>query len=123
MSKLQLNRQDGEKGSTNVLVWNEAEREAFSKLKSVLAARLDLFRFDPDIPFIMDCDASDRAIGAVLQQYQEIDGKRSSVPVGFFSRKLGKSQLNSTLPGKGDLRHCECSKEMGKLDQLAEGDD
>ena len=58
----------------------------------MLTAELELFYLNPDQPFVLRADASDRAIGAVLEQ------ERSSqwVPVGFFSRKLGKSQRNWT---------------------------
>ena len=96
MSKLQLNREDGKKGSTKPLVWKESEKESFEELKKVLASELELFRVDPDLPFVMDTDASDKAIGAVLQQHKEIGGQMVLVPVGFFSRKLAKSQLNWT---------------------------
>ena len=61
-------------------------------LKEVLASHLELFHLDPDCPFVLRTDASDKAIGAVLEQEKE--GKW--VPVGFFSRKLAKSQLNWT---------------------------
>ena len=44
----------------------------------------------------MHTDASDKAIGAVLEQYQKVDGELKLVPVAFFSRKLGKPQLNWT---------------------------
>ena len=88
MSKLQLNREDGKKGSKKILVWCNSEVEAFRKLKEVLAGQLGLFQLDPDQPFILRADASDLAIGAVLEQQRE--GRW--VPVGFFSRKLAKSQ-------------------------------
>ena len=96
MSKLQLNRIDGKKGSQKKLVWRKTEIEAFEKLKEVLASNLELFRIDPDSPFILRTDASDRAIGAVLEQDRVlVPGEPPKrVPVGFFSRKLGKSQLN-----------------------------
>ena len=53
---------------------------------------------DPDAPFILRADASDRAIGAVLEQDRVMVTGESPrrVPVGFFSRKLAKGQLNWT---------------------------
>ena len=68
MAKLQLNRIDGKKGSTKPIVWKESDKESFEELKRVLAARLELFRVDPDKPFVMRTDASDKAVGAVLEQ-------------------------------------------------------
>ena len=97
MAKLQLNRKDGKKGSTKPIVWKESDRQSFEKLKQVLGAHLELFRVDPDKPFVLRTDASDRAVGAVLEQQREVaPGRTGYVPVGFFSRKLGKSQLNWT---------------------------
>ena len=97
MAKLQLNREDGKKGSTKPIVWKESDKESFRRLKEVLAQRLELFRVDPDSPFVMRADASDKAIGAVLEQRREVTpGETSLVPVGFFSRKLAKGQLNWT---------------------------
>ena len=96
MSKLQLNREDGKKGSTKPIVYKDSDKVAFEKLKQVLAANLELFRVDPDKPFVLKTDASDKAIGAVLEQQRAVAGRISYVPVGFFSRKLAKSQFNWT---------------------------
>ena len=98
MSKLQLNRQDGKKGSQKRLSWRKQDIECFENLKKMLAAQLELFIVDPDAPFILRADASDKAIGAVLEQDRVLkpDGPLQRVPVGFFSRKLAKSQLNWT---------------------------
>ena len=92
MAKLQLNREDGKKGSQKPIRWTTPDVEAFVKLKHALTEQLELFQLDPDQPFVMRTDASDTAIGAVLEQERE--GKW--VPVAFFSRKLGGSQLNWT---------------------------
>ena len=74
--------------------WKLEEKEAFEKLKEALLEKLELFRVDPDQPFVLRADASHRAIGAVLEQRRETSpDKLADVPVGFFSRKLGKSQL------------------------------
>jgi len=95
MEKLKLDRHDGRKGSVKVLKWTQTEIDCFHKLKFLLSQQLQLFRLNPDQPFILRADASDRAVGAVLEQ--ERDGKW--VPVGFFSRKLAGAQLNWT-PGR-----------------------
>ena len=96
MSKLQLNRQDGKKGSQKKLVWRKSEIKSFEELKRVLAGRLELFRIDPDAPFILRADASDRAIGAVLEQERVVPPKTSPTRLsfGFLRRKLAKAQLN-----------------------------
>ena len=92
MAKLRLNRQDGKKGSKLRLTWTEEEKIAFRQLKNRLADHLELWQVDLDKPFRLRCDASDFAIGAELAQ--EIDGQWR--PVGLYSRKLAKSQLNWT---------------------------
>ena len=96
MSKLQLNREDGKKGSQKPIRWTTSDIESFVKLKRALTEELELFQLEPDQPFVMKTDASDHAIGAVLEQERE--GKM--VPVAFFSRKLGGSQLNWTAREK-----------------------
>ena len=87
-SKLQLNREDGKKGSKKVLKWTPEEVEAFNALKNSLVENLELYQVQPDKPFVMKVDASRYACDAVLEQ--ERDGKLK--PVGFFIRKLAQGQ-------------------------------
>ena len=61
MSKLRLNRVDGKKGSKKPISWKNSDIEAFENLKKALADRLELFRVDPDRPFILRADTSDKA--------------------------------------------------------------
>lgn len=96
MGKLQVGRIDGKKGSTKPVNWDDATKQAFEELKRALATGLEVFRLEPDQPFVLRTDASDFAIGAVLEQERE--GKW--VPVAFHSRKLAKSQLNWTAREK-----------------------
>ena len=89
MSKLQLNREYGRKGSQKKSSWKKTEIDSFEKLKEVLKRKLELFIIDPDAPFVLKADASDKAIGAVLEQDRIIplDTTPQRVPVGFFSGK------------------------------------
>ena len=66
--KLKVGRDDGKKGSKKPVTWTPADIQAFEALKHKLAQELELFQLDPDRPFVMRCDASDFAIGAVLEQ-------------------------------------------------------
>ena len=68
--------------NTVFLVSTEAE-ESFQKLKSEIASSA-LTSPNYDIPFVVETDASDFAIGATLNQ----DGR----PIAFFSRTLNKSE-------------------------------
>ena len=45
---------------------------------------------DPAKPFTLNTDASDYAVGALLEQVRERGGKLVDCPVGFWSRKLTK---------------------------------
>ncbi len=65
---------------------------AFENLKKALANGLEVFRIEPDEPFILRTDASDFELGAVLEQQRK--GKWD--PVAFYSRKLAKGQKNWT---------------------------
>jgi acetyl esterase/lipase len=104
MEKLKVGRVEGKKGSRAPISWTPVDLEAFARLKQKLAQQLELYQIDPDRPFVMRCDASGFAIGAVLEQAHpdeertaQVDiGKTRLVPVGFFSRKLTGSQLNWT---------------------------
>ena len=80
------------KGSVKVLKWTEKDKESFGELKRLLAGELEVYHLDPDKSFILRADASNKAVGAVLEQ--EVDGVWH--PVVVFSRKLGKSQWNWT---------------------------
>jgi hypothetical protein len=92
MDTLKVGREDGKKGSKMPVKWGPQEEAAFEALKLALAEGLELFQIDVDAPYVMRTDASDYAIGAVLEQQQ---GEKL-VPVAFYSRKLSGSQLNWT---------------------------
>jgi hypothetical protein len=102
--KLKLSREDGKKRSQKAIEWTPEDLQAFDLLNSKLAKYLELYQLDPDRPFILRCDASHYAIGAVLEQAHPDDvgggpidiGKTLLVPVSFFSRNLTGSQLNWT---------------------------
>ena len=61
---------------------------AFEQLKRAMVKGLKLYQIQLDQPFVMECDASTVAVGAVLKQHI----KGAWRPVAFFSRKLTPSQ-------------------------------
>ena len=71
-------------------VWDEKCHEAFLELKRRLTAAPILSFPRSDCPFIIDTDASDYGIGAVLSQIQ--DGRETVI--AYASRTLSKSERN-----------------------------
>ena len=86
---LQLGKFDDRKGSKKKLAWTTEAEEAFDKLKERLLGQLGLFLVDPDKGFVLRTDASDYAVGAVLEQVR-CDG--THVRVAFWSRVPAEGQ-------------------------------
>ena len=68
--------------------WKKEQDTAFTALKQALQATPVLALPDPQLPFVIDCDASGYAVGAVLQQDRG-DGLR---PVCFMSKKMNAAE-------------------------------
>ena len=78
-------------------------RRAFEDLKKSLMEAPMLHYVDPKLPFILDTDASDNAIGACLAQIaQDEDGKPYERPIAFASKTLNASRR----------RYCTTKKEL-----------
>ena len=73
------------KAASNMVNWSEKCGQAFSKLKELLCSAPILHSPDFSKPFMLQTDASDRGIRAVLSQKSE-DGVEH--PVSYYSRKL-----------------------------------
>ena len=86
---LQVGKFDGRKWSKKKLDWTLKAEDAFNRLKEGLLEQLGLFLVDLDKGFVLRREASDYAVGAVLEQIRD-DG--SHVPVTFSSRILVEGQ-------------------------------
>lgn len=73
-----------------VFKWGQEEQEAFDELKTRLITSPILGYPSPHGKFILDTDASNCSIGAVLSQVQ--DGRE--VVIAYGSRRLSKSERN-----------------------------
>jgi len=87
-------KQGGKGSKCARITWTEEMRRSFTDLKEALLQNAVLEIADPYKPYVLETDASDYAVGAVLSQE---DPEGNLRPVAFFSRKLAGS------PGKGQV--------------------
>ena len=81
---------------------------AFELLKRRFTTAPILLHFDPQLPCIIETDASDFAIGAVLSQ---LSADRRLHPVAFHSRKMDKAEVNYEIHDKEMLAVVTAFKE------------
>ena len=74
------------RGKPSSFPWTPAAQEAFSELKERFTTASVLTHPDPQLPFIVEVDASEVGVGAVLSQRVSHDQKVH--PCAFFSRRL-----------------------------------
>ncbi|KAK3505691.1 hypothetical protein QTP70_004435, partial [Hemibagrus guttatus] len=72
------------------LGWTPAATHAFQTLKQAFTTAPLLVHPDPELPFIVEVDASTTGVGAVLSQQQ--GNPRKLHPCAFFSRKLNPAE-------------------------------
>ena len=73
------------KGNPDKVVWSTTCETAFQRLKALLQESSILKVAEPNKPFVLQTDASDQGLGAVLSQKGD-DGQEH--PVAYASRKL-----------------------------------
>uniref|UniRef100_A0ABD2WHR2 RNA-directed DNA polymerase n=1 Tax=Trichogramma kaykai TaxID=54128 RepID=A0ABD2WHR2_9HYME len=76
--------------------WREEQEQAFQQLKRALTVAPVLARPDFTKPFIIQCDASGTALGAVLVQ-EDVDGEH---PIIYLSRVLTPAERNYSTSEK-----------------------
>jgi len=79
---------DSKKNDKRPIVWNEEASQAFEKCRQALANTALLAHPREGAALTLTTDASETAIGAVLEQ--STDGGMQ--PLAFFSRKLSKAE-------------------------------
>ncbi|XP_073448026.1 uncharacterized protein [Aquarana catesbeiana] len=80
----------------NQFCWSPQAQSAFGRLKELFTSASILKHPDPALLFVLEVDASEVAVGAVLSQRQ---GARALLhPVAFFSRKLSDAEKNYDTP-------------------------
>ena len=78
-------------------LWGTAAQEAFESLKKAFTTAPILRHADPTLPFVLETDASDFALGAVLSQSGD-DGLLH--PVAYHSRKFTAAEINYEIYDK-----------------------
>ncbi len=94
--------------NTKILEWGEAQENAFELLKEKLCTAPVLGLPNETGKFYLDTDASEVAVGGVLQQKQMINGQEKLVVIAYHSRKLHDYQMNYGAPKKEMLAVVEC---------------
>lgn len=72
--------------------WTSAAEKAFSHLKTLFTSAPVLTQPDPTLQFVVEVDASDTGVGAVLSQRHGPDARLH--PCAFFSRRLSPAEAN-----------------------------
>ncbi|KAL5514485.1 hypothetical protein ACEPAG_2574 [Sanghuangporus baumii] len=93
-------------------VWEEAQDKAFNSIKKAFETEVALAMPKPDKPYTLETDASDVAIGAVLQQEDDQGELR---PLGFMSKTLTSTQRNYPTHDKEMLAIMEALKHWRHL--------
>ena len=84
------------KGDKQKFSWGREQNIAFEKLKQRFTTAPILAHFYPERETVIETDASDFALGAILSQFQD---KRLH-PVAFHSRKLNSAERNYEIHDK-----------------------
>ena len=76
--------------------WKETQQETFQRLKRGLITAPVIARPDFSKPFVVQCDASEYALGAVLTQ----EGEDGEHPIVYVSRVLTPAEKNYSTTEK-----------------------
>jgi hypothetical protein len=107
------------KGEAKDWKWTPEAERAFDELKQRFTTAPILAHFNPERPVIVETDASDFALGAILSQRDENNRLH---PVAFHSRKFSPAEINYEIHDKELLaivdafkhwrRYCEGAMEQ-----------
>ncbi|KAL5601271.1 uncharacterized protein BROUX77_005520 [Berkeleyomyces rouxiae] len=109
---LQLTKKD------QAFQWGEKEEESFQALKEAFTSTPVLCTHNPDLPTVVETDASGYCLGAALLQTQP---DRSTRPCAYFSRKMTAAECNYPIHDKELLAVvCALKEWRGELKGLKE---
>ncbi|CAI7887829.1 unnamed protein product [Closterium sp. NIES-53] len=79
--------------------WEDVHQQAMEQLKTALTSAPVLILPDPEKDYVIEADASDQAVGAVLVQ----DQGKGLQPIAYLSKKLHGAELNYPIHDKEAL--------------------
>ncbi|CAI7782923.1 unnamed protein product [Closterium sp. NIES-53] len=79
--------------------WEDVHQQAVEQLKTALTSAPVLILPDPEKDYVIEADASDQAVGAVLMQ----DQGKGLQPIAYLSKKLHGAELNYPIHDKEAL--------------------
>ena len=88
--------------------WTSRCQDAFELLKQAFVQAPVLAHFSPELPIILECDASDWAIAGILSQLDPTTGEIH--PVAFHTRSMIQAEMNYNIYDKELLAIVECLK-------------
>jgi hypothetical protein len=92
--------------------WTESQQTAFECLKELFCTEPILRHFDPSLDSVLETDASDTAVSAILSQWTEnSDGKLLLHPVAYYSRSMTSAECNYGIGDKELLAIVEGMRE------------
>jgi hypothetical protein len=108
LTELTKKEKDASAKAKSAFNWTEADGRAFATLKHHFTVAPILVHFHPEKPPLVETDASDFALGAVLSQVQET--KRLH-PVAYHSKKFKPAEINYDVYDKEILAIVTAFKE------------
>ena len=86
-------------------LFDNACEEAFNKLKEAFMTAPILRHFDPELPIVVECDASDYVTAGILSQ----EGENGTLhPVAYFSKRMNPAEVNYEIYDKELLAIIRC---------------
>ena len=79
--------------------WEESEQASFNKLKELITSAPVLVFPNDSLPYHIEADSSDAAIGAVLSQQTSLENGGKWHPIAFFSKSLSPVEWNYEIHG------------------------
>ncbi|KAL0185695.1 hypothetical protein M9458_017365, partial [Cirrhinus mrigala] len=80
------------KGKPKTLTWTPEASQTFQQLKQAFITAPILAHPDPQLPFVVEMDASTTGVGAVLSQQQQQGKSPELHPCAYFSKKLSPAE-------------------------------